>query len=87
MATWHRYKGPAFVAGFLRSIQSRGLEAPVEIDGVRLIDTVRAMRQVVLEEGSPVLQKDVLENENDFFALAEEPALLPMVFGGSESAQ
>jgi hypothetical protein len=69
--TWHRFKGPAFVVSLARAMQQPDASAPAAIDGVRLIDAVRALRNVLVAEGSLSLQASIAEHEDDFFRLAE----------------
>jgi hypothetical protein len=68
--TWHRFKGPAFVTTFLRAARSPSEPLVPEIDGVRLQDAMRAMRNVLMAEGSPVLQSAILAHEAELFELA-----------------
>jgi hypothetical protein len=44
LVTWHRYQGPGFVNAILRSSGEPGWPVPAEVAGVRLDDSVRAMR-------------------------------------------
>jgi hypothetical protein len=69
--TWHRFKGPAFVVSFARATQQPSAPVSASIDGVRLIDAVRAMRNVLVAEGSLPLQASIAEHEDELFRLAE----------------
>jgi hypothetical protein len=53
--TWHRSKGPLFVAELIRAAQRPDFVAKAEIDGVTLMTAIVAMRNVLLKEGSPDL--------------------------------
>jgi hypothetical protein len=67
--TWYRHKGPGFIAALLRA--APGSSVPVEIDGVRLIDVLRAMRDVLVAEGSQPLRKAIIDHEHEVFDLVE----------------
>jgi len=83
--TWHRLKGPAFLAAFLRSAVR---PIPREIGGVKLIDAMGAMRDVLVAEGSPALRRAILEqgealvNASDSAASLEQ---LVALWGGARA--
>ena len=70
--TWHRSKGPGFLVAIVRSARLSGWPIPIEIDGVRLIDALRAMRNVLMAEGSPALRAAIAEHEGEILGLAED---------------
>ncbi|RKS28629.1 hypothetical protein BJ917_1525 [Pseudomonas sp. WPR_5_2] len=70
--TWHRFKGPAFVTAFLRAARSPSKPLVPEIDGVRLNDAMRAMRNALMAEGSPGLQNAIMAHEAELFELADK---------------
>lgn len=71
MVTWHRNKGPSLVVAAVRSAGIPGWPIPTEIDGVRLIDALRALRNVLVAEGSPALRAAIAEHEDEIFGLAK----------------
>jgi hypothetical protein len=71
MVTWHRNKGPSLVVAAVRSAGIPGWPIPAEIDGVRLIDAMRALRNVLVAEGSPALRAAIAEHEDEIFGLAK----------------
>jgi hypothetical protein len=76
MVTWHRNKGPAFVAAFLRAARRPSEAIAGEIEGVRLTDSMRAMRNVLMAEGSPGLQAAIIEHESELFEVADRATSL-----------
>jgi hypothetical protein len=74
-ATWLRYKGPGFVAGLFRSLHDPQAGMPTELDGVRRVDALRAMRDVLLAEGSSGLQRALVEHGEALIALLSEASL------------
>jgi hypothetical protein len=74
--TWHRHKGPAFLAAFLRVMNGESTLTPTDIDGVRLVDAARAMRDVLSAEGSRALRQALAENAPEILMLAEKSASL-----------
>ena len=65
-----------FLGGFLvaiaRSARLPGWPVPREIAGIRPIDVLRAMRNVLEAEGSPALRAAIAEHEDEIFELAED---------------
>ncbi|WP_345408690.1 hypothetical protein [Nonomuraea salmonea] len=59
MVTWHRRKGPAYVNAVLRGAERPDRPLPAEIDGVSPVDTLTAMRDVLMREGSEGLRADL----------------------------
>jgi hypothetical protein len=74
--TWHRYKGPGFVASLMRGDQSAGALMPSEIDGVPLTEALRAMTRVLRAEGSAALQAELLGCEGELLVLAAHATTL-----------
>jgi hypothetical protein len=54
--TWHRNKGPAFLAAFMRSSKEPAYRIPLEIDGVSRQQAVTAMVAALREHGSDSLR-------------------------------
>jgi len=71
MATWHRNRGPAFAAAFLRALRGGEPCFPARIDGVCLHETLARMRVALLAEGDLSLQADVRDHGDAVLALAE----------------
>jgi hypothetical protein len=71
--TWQRHKGPGFLAAFLRAGQR---PVPREIGGVKLCDAARAMRDVLVAEGSPALRAAILKHGEALVRAAEGAASL-----------
>ncbi|MET8863810.1 hypothetical protein ABZW11_12705 [Nonomuraea sp. NPDC004580] len=59
MVTWHRRKGPAYVNAVLRGAERPDRPLPAEIDGVSPVETLTAMRDVLMREGSEGLRADL----------------------------
>lgn len=74
--TWHRHKGPGFVVALLRAAGRPGCPVPGEIDGVKLIDAMRAMRDVLVAEGSPGLRAAIVEHEHKVLVLVRRAVSL-----------
>jgi hypothetical protein len=72
MVTWLRSKGPGFLVAIARSARLPGWPVPREIAGIRPIDVLRAMRNVLEAEGSPALRAAIAEHEDEIFELAED---------------
>jgi hypothetical protein len=70
LVTWHRHKGPGFVNAFIKASGRPGWPVPREVAGVALTDAIRAMRDVLLAEGSPSLRAAITEHEHEILALA-----------------
>jgi hypothetical protein len=68
---WHRHKGPAFTAAFMRGLQEAVPRFPSEIGGHRLPDLLRAMHRALIEEGSEDLQRCLSDEGPSLLALAE----------------
>jgi ABC-type uncharacterized transport system substrate-binding protein len=62
---WHRNKGPAYMTAIARAVRHPGRAVPNEIDGVRLSQAMRIMRQILFLEGSVEL-KESLEEHGDW---------------------
>jgi hypothetical protein len=77
MVTWHRSRGPAFAAVFLRALRGGDARLPAEIDGVRLTETLAGMRVALLAEGDPALRDAVLAHGDALLALAERAGSVP----------
>jgi hypothetical protein len=69
--SWHRNKGPAFAVAFLHATQRLNSPAPSQIDGVQLLDAVRAMCNVLVAEGSPALRTAILDHESEIINLVK----------------
>jgi hypothetical protein len=69
--TWQRSKGPGFLVAVARASLLPEWPVAQEIDGVRLVDALRALRNVLLAEGSPALRTAILDHEAELFALAQ----------------
>ena len=72
--TWHRNRGPAFVAAAMRA--SNGHTMAAEVGEVRLVGLLRAMRDVLLAEGSPALAAAIRANEAEVFAFTSQATTL-----------
>lgn len=57
--TWHRNKGPAFVAHCLRSVKEPDHEMPFEIEGISRELLIKRMANVLKEHGSDALCRDI----------------------------
>ncbi|MEU8359905.1 hypothetical protein AB0C27_28215 [Nonomuraea sp. NPDC048882] len=79
MVTWHRRKGPAFVNAILRGAEQPAWPLPAEIDGVSPVDTLRAMRDVLMMEGSAGLRADLDAHQEYILDLARRATSLPSV--------
>jgi hypothetical protein len=75
MVTWQRVKGSGFLAANARASQLPGWPLTNEIDGVSLVEALRALRNVLLAEGSPGLQAAILEHEDNIFELARAESI------------
>jgi hypothetical protein len=69
MVTWHRNQGPGFIVAIARASLLPGWPISAEIDGVPLIDALRAMRNVLVAEGSPALRVAILTHEKEILEL------------------
>ncbi|GGU12217.1 hypothetical protein [Streptomyces lateritius] len=76
MVTWHRHQGPAFVNTALRNAEHPMWPLPVAIDGVRPVDALRAMRDVLLAEGSAALRADIAAHQQHVLDLAQRTTSL-----------
>ncbi len=68
---WHRNRGPAFAAALLQSMRHRDRSLPTQLSGVRLVDAMRAFRDVILAEGNPALAAAVRAESELILGLAE----------------
>jgi hypothetical protein len=57
--TWHRNKGPVFVAHCLRSVKEPDHEMPFEIEGISRELMIKRMANVLKEHGSDALCRDI----------------------------
>lgn len=71
--TWHRCKGPAFVAHILRNVKDPKFRMPIEIEGISRELLIKRMAKVLSEHGSKALANDihiayyaVIDHINDF---------------------
>lgn len=87
MVTWHRHKGPAFVNTVLRNAAQPGWPLPPEIDGVRPVDTLRAMRDVLMAEGSATLRTDIAAHQEHVLDLAHRATSLHGLLSLSDPAR
>ena len=69
--SWHRNKGPGYVAAIERSLRNR-TPVPREIDGISLASALRAMRFVLMQEGSDGLRAALAAHADWFIALLEQ---------------
>jgi hypothetical protein len=70
MVTWYRHKGPSFVNAFIRASSQPGWPLPAEIDGAELGDALRAMRDVLMVEGSASLRATIAQEGQVILDLA-----------------
>jgi hypothetical protein len=88
---WHRNKGPAFAAAFLRSLSEPNRAVPTEIGEIPRSTALIHLRDVLLHEGSHSL-KAWLHNHGDFvIRLAEQCSTIADLYGalaqGGESTR
>ncbi|MFE9775612.1 hypothetical protein ACFYOV_28890 [Streptomyces sp. NPDC005931] len=76
MVTWHRCKGPAFVNAALHAADQPRWPLPAAIDGVSPAQALRAMRDVLLAEGSASLRADIAAHQEQVLDLAERTTSL-----------
>lgn len=70
MVTWHRCKGPAFVNAALHTADQPRWPLPTAVDGVSPVQALRAMRDVLMAEGSASLRADIAAHEEQVLDLA-----------------
>lgn len=73
MVTWHRNKGPAFLAGIADHLRGNAASMPIEIDGVSREMMLANMERVLLAHASKSLRVD-LERHRDAVFLCSEAA-------------
>jgi len=61
-STWHRNKGPEFVAAIFKSGINEDVNIPKDIDGIKLNTLLRRMAAILQENGSPFLKKSIGEH-------------------------
>ncbi len=66
--TWHRSKGPGFLAALMRASQQPGTPTPLRVGGVTLADAIRAMQAVLIAEGSPRLRAAIAGSADELLA-------------------
>jgi hypothetical protein len=71
LVVWHRAQGPGYAAAFLRALGEPDGRLTQEIGGVRLVDTLSRMRDVLLREGDERLRQDIGDHGDLILALAE----------------
>ena len=76
LVTWHRHHGPGFVNAFIKASSRPGWPVPRDVAGVSLVDALRAMRDVLLAEGTASLRAAIAENEAQILSLAARAASL-----------
>jgi hypothetical protein len=76
---WHRHKGPAFVATAINRAREGRTDIPLEVAGVRAVDLVRAMLDVLGGEGSAALRETVERRRALLIELVENCADLEEV--------
>ncbi len=59
--TWHRNKGPAFFAHFLKHLKGETADLPKEVDSVSLITLLTRMREILDRYGSNPLRRTLEE--------------------------
>jgi hypothetical protein len=64
---WHRSKGPAFLASFLRGTKDVEYLLPKQIEGVTIGQSLQGLRTALLAEGSDPL-KEALNNNGDWLS-------------------
>jgi hypothetical protein len=69
--SWHRNKGPGYIAAIERSLRAR-TPVPREIDGLSLASGMRAMRFVLMQEGSEGLKAALAAHADWFITLLEQ---------------
>lgn len=63
--TWHRNRGPAFLAGFLDHLRGYSATIPLEIGGITRAMLLARMEEVLLAHGSKGLRK-AIEHHRDY---------------------
>jgi len=56
---WHRHRGPAFVAAFIKHITEANYELPLKINGSSFDTMLEKMRVVLIKYGSTSLETDI----------------------------
>lgn len=74
LVTWHRHRGPGFVNAFLRSAGEPGSPLPRSVGGVRLVEALGAMRDVLSVRGSPALRYDIAAHQARIMQVASRVA-------------
>lgn len=77
LVTWHRAQGPGHAAALLRALTEPGGGLPTEVGGVRLVDSLVRMREVLLREGEADLRQAIAEHGDFILALARRATSIP----------
>ncbi|MER7755280.1 hypothetical protein [Kitasatospora sp. NPDC097643] len=86
LVTWHRHRGPAFVHAALRNSDEPDWPVPAAIQGVRLVDLLCVMRDVLLVEGSASLRADIADHQEQVLEVARRTATLRDLLGLPDAA-
>ena len=70
---WHRNKGPAFAAAFVRTTREPQRSMPLEIDGVQREQAILAMREALMSSGSEALRAAIIEHGDDLISVLRSP--------------
>jgi len=68
--TWNKFKGPAFMAIFLRALNDPGTDFQKEHEGVSIVFLLNRMREVLVKEGSSKLKESIAEWGDDILNIA-----------------
>jgi hypothetical protein len=75
MITWHRHRGPAFLALVLAYLRGEAQRIPSAIDGVTRTTLLARMRTLLDAHGSPLLRNALERHGGALMALADAETL------------
>jgi hypothetical protein len=77
---WHRGRGPAFLAAIINAVQQEQDVIPKQIEENSLIDLLKAMANVLKQQGSIELQHDLEYYEDEILDLVQSHDAISQLF-------
>lgn len=74
MVTWHRIKGPAYIAAITKAVRDPSYSVPDQIDGESLVAALRKLRSLLHLEGSTNLKESLVHDGDWLISLFDHPS-------------